>query len=281
MAPGTSGGDGVTSGRAAGVGRTPRLTAAGFVPIGFVYMIVNASSTIDERRALGLPIEPWRAWVWEGSSLLAWLCLLPLILVVADRLTPARRGWPATLAGHALALAGASVLHSALMFGLRVGAYAAIGDSYAPSDTLGAVLVYEFRKDVITYLAIVAAYHLIDRLARPAAAPVATAEDRRIEVRDGSRSIWLRPDEIDLVAAQGNYVEIRGRHGARLARRTLAELERELATSGFVRVHRSSLVRKAAVVAMTVRQTGDFDLTLASGETVSGSRRFRQGFEQA
>ncbi|MBA4040737.1 MAG: hypothetical protein C0456_18665, partial [Hyphomonas sp.] len=45
---------------------------------------------------------------------------------------------------------------------------------------------------------------------------------------------------------------------------------------GFVRVHRSYLVRRAAIATTETRQSGDFDITLRSGAVISGSRRFRQ-----
>lgn len=80
----------------------------------------------------------------------------------------------------------------------------------------------------------------------------------------------------DPLSAAGNYVELHGSFGTELARRTMADLEAELAPQGFVRVHRSRLVRRAAIATIVTRQSGDFDITLRSGTVISGSRRFRE-----
>jgi hypothetical protein len=52
----------------------------------------------------------------------------------------------------------------------------------------------------------------------------------------------------DWIAAAGNYIELHGRPPRRVLRCSLARAERALA-SEFVRVHRSLLVRRAAIVA--------------------------------
>jgi DNA-binding LytR/AlgR family response regulator len=102
-------------------------------------------------------------------------------------------------------------------------------------------------------------------------------DEARIEVRDGSRTIRLAPADIEWAQAAGNYVELHGGFGTLLHRRTLAALELELAPHGFRRVHRSRLVRTSAVQAIETRQSGDFEIVLASGHRIVGSRRFRQG----
>ena len=248
--------------------------------VGLVYLVVNATSVIDERAALRLPVEPWRAWTWEGTSLLAWLLLLPLILWVTERVSPPAMKWTAVIACHVLALAAFSAAHTGMMFALRVGVYGIVGEMYEPARNVSSLLVYELRKDVITYLAIGAAFHLFRRLIREQeVAPV--AEEKLIEVRDGAKCFWLRADEIDVITAQGNYVQLRGKHGEKLARRTLSDIERELAGRGFVRIHRSHLVRKNAVLRSEVRQSGDFDITLIGGEQLTGSRRYRRAFDAA
>ena len=139
-------------------------------------------------------------------------------------------------------------------------------------------LLFEARKDVITYVSILAVFLLARQLvARPMAAPPPPIEDAAlIEVRDGNRVVMLRPREIDWVSAAGNYVELHGSFGSLLARRTMADLVSELTPYGFVRVHRSHLVRRTAIATTETRQSGDFDITLRSGAVISGSRRFRQ-----
>ena len=271
----TNGGQAGTSGGRSQRWRRPTaLTAAAFVGFGLVYLIVNATSLIDERRALGQPIEPWRPWVWETTSFVAWLLLLPVILWVASRAPsfgrPAR-----ALAVHLFATVPISIGHTAATFGLRTLAYGVAGERYRLSGVLVDVLVYEYRKDAITYASIVLVLLALRRLAAPPPSVNLRPTEALIEVRDGSRVLWLKPEEIDWIAAAGNYVELNGALGTKLARRTLAEMEVELGPHGFVRVHRSRLVRKASIAKAETRQSGDFAMILRSGVTIAGSRRYR------
>lgn len=276
----TSGGSGVTNGVGPRSFGARALTAICFFAGGLVYLVVNPTSLLDERETLGMPVDPWRAWTWEGTSLAAWLVLLPMILWVAERARPPRMRLPAAFALHAMAFIICSIAHTAAMVALRSGIYRMAGAIYEPARDAPSMLVYELRKDVVTYLAIVAIYELLRRLLRPSPNVVADA-DAMIEIRDGATCLWLRPDEIDVVSAQGNYIQLSGKHGAKLARRTLADMERELSGKGFVRIHRSHIVRKAAVIKTMVRQSGDFELTLVGGEQLIGSRRYRRRFEAA
>jgi hypothetical protein len=275
----TSGGDQGLSGKQGNLTllRDPRaITVLAFAGFGLLYMVVNAASLIDQRRALGQPIAQWQAWVLEGTSFAAWLALLPVILLIATRL--ASRPLPLAALGHAVVCLAVSLAHTALMAGLRIAAYALAGEDYAPTETWSDRLLFEARKDVITYVSILAVFLLARQLvARPMAAPPPPIGDAAlIEVRDGSRVVMLRPAEIDWISSAGNYVELHGSFGSQLARRTMADLEAELTPHGFARVHRSYLVRRTAIATTETRQSGDFDITLRSGAVVSGSRRFRQ-----
>jgi hypothetical protein len=273
----TSGGQSGVSGGWRGGWRHPAwLTAVTLAGFGSIQLIVNATSLIDERRALGRPVTAWQPWVWEATSLTAWLALLPLILWLAERI--ARRVSP--LVGraslHLVATLPVSLAHSALMWGLRHLFYRAMGAQYRVPGELADTLLYEYRKDLVTYAMIILAYLLFKRLvaAAPEPLPVATHE-QRIEVRDGNRAFWLKADEIEWVAAAGNYVELHGAFGTHLARRTLAEIFAELGAHSFVQVHRSRLVQRALIAKTETRQSGDFDLTLRSGTVIAGSRRYR------
>jgi DNA-binding LytR/AlgR family response regulator len=276
----TSGGQEGASGGSLPILQRPKLlTTAAFIGFGAIHLVVNATSLIDERRALGQPIAAWQPWIWEATSFLAWLLLLPVILWVADRASSLAR--PAFgLAIHLMAVVAVSLGHSAVLFAMRKLAYWSFAESYHRAGGIAEILFYEFRKDALTYALIVLAFLLIKRLASPpqSAAP-AEQEEAFIEVRDGSRSYWLRPDEVDWIAAAGNYVELNGDFGVKLARRTLAELEEQLLPLGFIRVHRSRLVRKAAIASIETRQSGDFDITLRSDQVIAGSRRYRDHFK--
>lgn len=275
----TSGGEQGTSGarREADLLRhSCAIATLAFCGFGILYMLVNAVSLVDQRQALGLPIAPWQAWVLEGTSFAAWLALLPVVFALGVLL--ARRPlWLAVL-GHAGGCVAVSLIHTLLMVALRIAVYALAEQEYAPAEPWADRLLFEARKDVITYVSILAVFLLARKLvASPqSSSPPRPVEPALIEVRDGSRVVNLRSEEIDWVGAAGNYVELHGAFGSELARRTLADLEKELAPHGFIRIHRSRLVRRAAIEVTETRQSGDFEITLRSGAVIGGSRRFRQ-----
>lgn len=81
----------------------------------------------------------------------------------------------------------------------------------------------------------------------------------------------LPPAEIERVEAAGNYVEIRRRGGRPLVHRaSLRAVERELAIHGFVRIHRSHLVRRDAIA--RIRPA---DVILRDGTSLKTGKRFR------
>jgi two-component system LytT family response regulator len=99
--------------------------------------------------------------------------------------------------------------------------------------------------------------------------------DERLTVRSGGRIVRLAPREIEWAEAQGNYVQLATAEGTHLVRATLAELETRLAPHGFLRVHRSHLVRADAVRELRPRQDGDWWVVLASGKVLASSEAYR------
>ena len=87
--------------------------------------------------------------------------------------------------------------------------------------------------------------------------------------------VWAR--------AASNYVEVVTPGRTYLARSTLSELEKLLQAAGgrHVRVHRSHVVNLDKVSEITPTGEGDVTLTLETGETVPGSRRYRDAFSPA
>lgn len=249
---------------------------------GALTVLVNVGSTSHDRAEAGLASAAWEYWLWEGSSFLVWSLAIPFVGALALRL--AARPWWQQLAVHAPALAAVSAAHIAGMVALRSAGYAAAGSRYVFDWGLDNLL-YEARKDALSYAIIVVAFHVSDRLfaAAPAALPAATATAPpfRLEVRDAGRTHWLAAHDIASAEAAGNYVELHTVHGALLHRVTLATLAALLAPHGFVRIHRSRLVRRDAVRAITARSSGDFDVELSDGRQLGGSRRYRASLESS
>lgn len=266
---GTSGGSGFRPG--------PWATIA---LIGVVVAVVNATSGIMEFRRAELDRHWAEPVTWELTSAIVIVAMAPLIGMAVRR-------WP--FRGDNIVSSGIIHLGLTLPFSLghvlaiwimREAAYAAVGARYGFfDDGVGLTLLYEWRKDALVYGIIAFTYWWFRRQAEkpPAERP---GEDR-IEIRDGAAALFLAPGDVLWVEAAGNYVEFHTGARTHLVRGTLAAWEARLGARGFVRVHRSRLVNRARIAAIKPTPSGDVEITLSDGRTLSGSRRYRDALESA
>jgi hypothetical protein len=269
------------SGAETGPGGRPPIWAGMAVA---AMLLAKALVDAQSLAAINPALPAWQPHVLEFSSGLFFAAMLWPIWQVSRRLRPPQLGWLAGLAAH-LALSVPFVLaHALWLAGSRSALFALAGASYH-FDWSWAQLVFEWRKDVVTLLALCGLGLVLDRLFdRPAGggaqAPAATpAQPWRLAVKDGGRTRFLAPDEISHASTAGNYVELATGHGPVLHRTTMAALADELAVHGFVRIHRAHLVRAAAVTSVATEGSGDFSVMLANGTSLPGSRRYRQGLD--
>jgi hypothetical protein len=80
----------------------------------------------------------------------------------------------------------------------------------------------------------------------------------------------LAPAQLDWIAAAGNYVELHGCGRILLFRASLAAVEQRLRGHGFVRIHRSTIVRRERIA--RVRPA---DVVLSDGTSLRTGKRFR------
>jgi len=102
-----------------------------------------------------------------------------------------------------------------------------------------------------------------------AGADLAADDDEMIAVELGGVTRFVRRSQVRFVEAQGDYARLHTADGSHLLRATLSELESRWSDSGFVRIHRSTLVALAHVEEVravdghyTVR-VGDTDLQVS------------------
>lgn len=275
----------LTNGWRSGTSGGRRIWAVGvtvMVAFFLLNIVVNATSQIDEFRRFGRDVPDWMPWTWEISSVIAWFTVMPLIGLAVLRLRPPRLTWPATLGVHAMLAAAVSLLHIGIMVAIRKLVHGLLNDSYQLGADLPAALIYEGRKDVLTYLIVALFFVTIDWTARRTGEAASTPTrdgPPRLAIRDGARTIWLAPADIIWAEAAGNYVELHTAGGSLLHRTTLATLERELAPHGFARIHRSRLVQRTAVRSIETNASGDFETILEGGARVGGSRRYRAALD--
>ena len=277
-AQGTNGGATGTSGLSARA-LTALLLAAIFL-FGLVRIAANVYSYIADRHGAGVTVSPAIAWMLEGSSLVAWAVMMIPCWFAVRRIRPPRVALPWAVAIHALLAIPVSLGHIALMVGFRAALWRLMGLGYRFTAPDGSPLLYELRKDLSAYAELVFILFLVQWLvARYAAPPAAKPGPATLAVGDGAVTHHLPVGEIEHVAAAANYVEIAWRGQTLLHRATLTAIESELAATGFVRIHRSRLVRRDAVRRVVTLKSGDFDVEMASGAMLRGSRRYRGNVE--
>src|SRR3546814_2146820 len=102
--------------------RAARL-GAGVRVILAVIMVANATSMASDFAAAGVPVTTAHVWLWEVSSIIAWLTLLPPIWLLVAWLARARLAWWKTALIVAAASVPASAWHIGLMVAIRIVAY--------------------------------------------------------------------------------------------------------------------------------------------------------------
>lgn len=266
--PGTGGAAGVGGGRGDGAFVLGAAVAL------LLFSLVNTFSVLDEVRETGRRLAFWEPFVWEITSIVVILAMMPMFLGLVRRVWPLDPPWPRVVAVHVAGLMAFAIIHVAAMGILRWGIYEVAGGYYAPFAPLGNFL-YEFRKDALGYAGFVGLY-VGWRLLKAQRSSDPPSARGAIEVRDGARRHFVPLAEVAWIEAAGNYVELHLGATPILHRAPLSEMERQLAGAGFVRIHRSRLVRRDAIAQVESKPSGDYVVRLSGGRELAGSRRYRR-----
>jgi len=95
---------------------------------------------------------------------------------------------------------------------------------------------------------------------------------------DGAKVLRVALDAIEWIEAEDNYVRIHTPAKTHTVRQRMRDLESQLDTARFARVHRSAIVSLARVSAVRPLAHGDFEVVLESGAVVRGTRSRRAAF---
>ena len=114
------------------------------------------------------------------------------------------------------------------------------------------------------------AWRRVPALAAVAAAAVALRWSNGRARRAANDPLPLLPRQIDWVRAAGNYVELRAAGRTVVHRSSIGAAERDLAGHGFVRIHRSILVRRDRIARIRPQ-----DVVLVDGTRLKIGKRYR------
>jgi len=141
-------------------------------------------------------------------------------------------------------------------FGAVAALLVGAGASLALGYTAGATdLWFEAVRRVPAFAAAMAVVALLrSRLAQP----------------NAGAEMPLLPRQIDWIRAAGNYIELRASGRTVVHRSSIGAAERDLASHGFVRIHRSTLVRRDKIARVRPQ-----DVVLIDGTHLKLGKRYR------
>src|SRR5690606_3322383 len=249
--------------------------------------VFNSITVLMDIHRRGLGFADWEPVVWEWSSGLAWLALVWPIVWFTRRFPLHWDNWRRQLPWHLLASVAVSLLHVAIMVGLRELAYHQMGGDYDFGDW-PRELFYEYIKDVRGYflmVALIELYRLVLRRLQGEASllgapdeglPVEPVErPERFLVRKLGREFLVAAAEVEWLQAAGNYVNLRVRGHDYPLRSTMAAIEAQLDPASFARIHRSYIVDLGQVASIEPLDSGDARVHLRDGTARPCSRRQR------
>jgi hypothetical protein len=259
-----------------------------FAGLAIANWVVNSTSIIIENEREGNDFVAGQAWFIEGTSTLFILILFFAVVRLENKFPISSLSWKTLLPIHLAGSIVFSITHVLAMAFTREAFFPILFDgNYQFFSNVGLDFVYEYRKDVITYLYIIlalTAFRTIESHRMEAAAARQEAKiSHRITLKCGGRIMRLDAQEFVSAKAAGNYVEAKFGEGQHLARMTLAELEKLLVDAKIdaTRVHRSWLINRRRIAEIKPTGEGDVTITLTNGDTIPGSRRFRDRLEAA
>ncbi len=263
------------------------------VGIAVVNSAAGSATALMEVRRVGLDVASWKPVVWECSSNLMWLALVPAVSWLTRRIPLHLDTWRRALPWHLAGSVVWSVLHVAGMVAIRKLVYAMQGDHYDFGPWLH-WFGYEYLKDVRTYAVLVLAiegYRFVLRrwqgeaslLSAPDNAPPIEPVERpeRFLVRKLGKEFLIAAADVEWLQASGNYVNLHVRGRDYPLRTTMAAIELQFDPARFVRVHRSHIVNLDAIAQIEPLDTGDASVVMRDGTRIPCSRRYRYALRPA
>jgi signal transduction histidine kinase len=114
------------------------------------WLLVGLYQGLNAAIGEGSDVATWKPFVWEFSSALIVMLLVPLVYRFEQRFRVDSRPRSRVVLAHIGGLLVFSSVHTAVMISLRQLAYAAVGESY-DFGSVGVRWFYEFQKDVLLY----------------------------------------------------------------------------------------------------------------------------------
>jgi len=267
-----------------------------------VLAMADATKTVDAMQEVGMHHNWVLLFTIDALTWLPWAVGSLLVIWLADRLRtlPRSSQWSVHLA-------------IALAVGLAYSAWSAqlvaVFQPFAPEFTSWAA---QWPSDffdglpatAVLYGCVLLTYNLIDSRSRLAAheTEMAQLNEQLVLAHQGALRVQPEPApplperlaikgiggvsfiniaEIDWIAAEDYYSRLHIGGRSQLIRRSMTELERDLASANFRRIHRSTIVNLEQVSGLVLNESGEYDVRLRDGTTHRVSRSNRRALQMA
>jgi two-component system, LytTR family, response regulator len=111
----------------------------------------------------------------------------------------------------------------------------------------------------------------LQRLSRP--------EHPMIAIKAKGRILFIDPDDVVAVQAEGNYVSLQRESDSYLLRESISKVAEKLKPYGFIRIHRSALVNISFVVEIKPYSAGKYGLRVRGGKEYAVTSGYRKNLK--
>ncbi|WP_170948913.1 LytTR family DNA-binding domain-containing protein [Arsukibacterium tuosuense] len=251
-----------------------------------VNMVANGYIAYVEKSATGIVF--WKPWLWEISSALSVLLILPGLIWLSEQYPLRIQGIRQQMLRHLLASFMFCALHLVLMVTMRSFAYQLAGEDYR-FDWSTSNLLYEYAKDVRLYLFFIIlfeAYRFVIRRWRGEASKLADAPDlpdttdvtepylTQVLVKMLNQEFLIKLSQVDYIKTAGNYQDLYVKGRAYPFRITQSSLLSQLTPTDFVKINRGEIVNINAVTRFNKLNSNDARLILQDGTELSVHKNY-------
>lgn len=254
----------------------PWLRSAGY---GYLYWLVfllalepgNVLRAYNMGHTLQLDIEIARICV---AALLG-ASVSPLLVALTRRFPlPGSRGWR-NASIHAVGAVGLAFV--LIVVSCFLAAWILLGDVLPTVADISSQLAANWLLLVFAISAFTAISHAVHFFPRIGEAQTSSAsQPTRVAIKTRGRLSYVEVDSIEWIESQGNYLALHVGSRAQLIRETLANFERRLDPSKFVRIHRRTIVAVDRIREIRPLANGDSELILHDGRELRASRSYRE-----
>lgn len=110
--------------------------------------------------------------------------------------------------------------------------------------------------------------------------PLSQYRRGKIAIKTNGTILFIAPNDIVAVHAEGNYVLLQADAGSYLLRIPMSSIAKKLQPFGFLRIHRSVLVNSSLVEELKPVNTGEYTLRIKGGREYTVTRTYKNNLKR-